>query len=232
MRADQRNATIRNGSAEADATVYADGPEADAESLKVFGSCGASHAHRRSPAPRCAALERSAASRIRSRRAGSASNAATASSNAVASATSNAAPAAIALRVASAKLNMCGPTIVGRPDGDWLDQVLSSERHQAAAHESDVRGDVVGGELAHRIAQHDVDVRRHRRIVAAANERDSARAQQIRHDVEALWMTRHDERQRSGGQRALSRAPRRSSLPRRRASMPRQRSVVRRRIDP
>ena len=77
--------------------------------------------------------------------------------------------------VASAKLNMCGPTSVGSSGADRLDQVLPAERKQAAADERDVGGRVVARHLAHRVAEHDFDVGGHGRV-AAAQARTARRA--------------------------------------------------------
>ena len=112
--------------------------------------------------------------------------------------TSTQRPHAIALQVASAKLNMCGPADRWASHGDRLDQVLSSERQQAAAHESDIRGSVVkagsspiespsttsmSAAPAHCRCGGRTGIPRARSKSATASE--------------ALRMTRHDERQRS-----------------------------------
>ena len=55
----------------------------------------------------------------------------------------------------------------------------------------------IAGHLAHRVAQHDVDVGGHGCIGAAAHEWDSALAQQFGDRSEALRMARHDHGQRA-----------------------------------
>ena len=114
--------------------------------------------------------------------------------------------------LASAKLNVCGPTSVGTPTRDRLDQVLAAERQQAAADERDVGRRVVGEHLAHRIAEHDARRRR-----APARRRCGARtatprARSRRGDrVEALRMARHDDQSASPPAAARARAHRASS---------------------
>ena len=108
-----------------------------------------------------------------------------------------------------------------RAHGDWLDQVVTAQRQQAAADERDVGRGVVAAQFSQRIAEHDRDVGRHRTVLAAPDERDAARAQQFGDRLEALRMPRHDDRQRAAPATRAARAHRAAAPPRRRASTPR-----------
>ena len=197
-------------------------------------ACGASHAHRRSAAPRCAAWNASAASRIRSRRAGSASSAAAASTIAGASATSSAAPAAMRVPCRFGEVEHVRPDERRTARRDRLDQVLAAERQQAAADERDVGRRVVRDELAHRIAEHDVRRPLGTGALLAAPGRTRIRAPRSSSATASKrcgWrgtMTREC----AAGQRPRDAARRRSALPRPRASTRRRRSGAPRRTAP
>ena len=163
---------------------------------------GASHAMSRSAAPRCAAWNASAASRIARRRGASSKSAAT---------------VAIERRGirdfdrGAGRQRLLGGvgevehvrTDERRPSqADRLDQVLPAERKQAAADERDVRGREVAGHFAHRVAEHDFDVGGHGRVAAAAHERHRALAQEIGDGRESLRMARDDDGERARRQAA------------------------------
>ena len=122
--------------------------------------------------------------------------------SASASATRSAAPAATALSVASRKLNVCGPTIVGVPMAIGSIRFCPPKRQQAAADEGHVRRRAVAAHFSQRVAQHERNVGRHGEVVAAPDERDAPRAQQFGDRIEALRVARHDDGQRLRRQRA------------------------------
>ena len=79
-----------------------------------------------------------------------------------------------------------------RPHRKGLDQRVRPEGQQAASDECDIGSGVIGEHFSHGVAEHDADVRRHRRSGAAPNKRKPAVAKNVRHRVEALRMPRHD----------------------------------------
>ena len=79
-----------------------------------------------------------------------------------------------------------------------LDQVLTAERQQAAADESDVAGGGVGEHLSHAVAQHHLGFRGDGFVCRAALKPDAALGQHLGHLLEALRMARHDDDEQVG----------------------------------
>ena len=79
-----------------------------------------------------------------------------------------------------------------------LEQAVSTDRHQAAADEGDVRRRIERLQFAERIDEEYRVVRRGRLAGAALRVRDALAAQQVAHRVEALRMPRYQQQQRAG----------------------------------
>ena len=167
-----------------------------------------SHAHSRSRGAAMRRMERARGAAHRLRRSGSASSSATARDQPSASATRSAAPAAMRCAVASAKVERVRTDERRHAERDRLDQVLSAERAAGCRRRTRRRPPrIVRGQLAHRIAEHDVDIAGHGAHFRCAGRSGTPRpAQELGDGVEALRMARHDDGQRARGSGARASA--------------------------
>ena len=80
-------------------------------------------------------------------------------------------------------------------DGNGLDQILTTDGNETATDERDIGGGTIRKQVAQRVAKQDARGGGDGRCGALAYVGNAARGQDLGHSVEALRMTRHDDRQ-------------------------------------